>query len=232
MSISLYKASVPIFIQFLNALSSVLDKGAAFAEARKIDPEVLTGLRIYPDMHPLAWQVRSTTTHAVRACALIAGVEQPEFGDAQTTIPELKDRIAKAVDFLKTIKPDQMNGKEDKEIVLNFGSARIQVHGVVVLVEFLAAELLFPRYDVLRHPAPMRRRYRQTRLHGNAGRIVGDCAERGRLRRRSNALPQMHAVLRRQVIFGAGFHVERRVPRIAIARDAVNSELRGAVRVR
>ncbi|MGB8366402.1 MAG: DUF1993 family protein [Rhizomicrobium sp.] len=154
MSISLYNASVPIFIQFLNALSSVLDKGAAFAEARKIDPEVLTGLRIYPDMHPLAWQVRSTTTHAVRACALIAGVEQPEFGDAQTTIPELKDRIAKAVDFLKTIKPDQMNGKEDKEIVLKFGPRELNFTGLSFLLNLSLPNFYFhatTSYDILRH---------------------------------------------------------------------------------
>lgn len=153
MSISLYKASVPIFIQFLNSLSGVLDKGAAFAEARKIDPAVLTGLRVYPDMQPLAWQVRSTTTHAVRACALIAGVPQPDFGDTQTTIPELKDRIAKAIDFLKTVKPDQMNGNEDKEIVLNFGTREFKFTGLSFLLNFSLPNFYFhatTAYDILR----------------------------------------------------------------------------------
>jgi hypothetical protein len=154
MSITLYKASVPIFIQFLTALSSVLDKGAAFAETRKIDPAVLTGLRVYPDMHPLAWQVRSTTNHAVRACAQIAGVPQPDLGDGQATIPELKDRIAKAIGFLKTITPDQMNGKEDKEIVLNFGPREFKFTGLSFLLNFSLPNFYFhatTSYDILRH---------------------------------------------------------------------------------
>jgi len=153
MTISLYKASVPIFVQFLNALSSVLDKSAAFAEARKIDPAVLTAQRIYPDMYPLAWQVRSTTTHAVRACALIAGIRQPELGDGQATIPELKDRIVKAVDFLKTIKPEQMNGKEDKEVVLNLGSREFKFTGLSFLLNFCLPNFYFhaaTSYDILR----------------------------------------------------------------------------------
>jgi uncharacterized protein len=154
MSISLYKASVPIFIQFLNSLSGVLDKGAAFAEAKKIDPAVLTGLRVYPDMQPLAWQVRQVTTHAARVCAQIAGVEQPDFGDTQTTIPELKDRIAKAVDFLKTIKPEQMNGKEDKEIVLKFGPRELKFTGLSFLLNFSLPNFYFhttTAYNILRH---------------------------------------------------------------------------------
>lgn len=154
MSITLYKASIPIFIQFLNALSAVLDKGTAFAEARKIDPAVLTGLRVYPDMHPLAWQVRSTTTHAARAAAQLAGVEQPDFGDSQTTIPELKDRIAKTIDFLKTIKPDQINGKEDKEIVLKFGTREVKFTGLLFLLNFALPNFYFhatTSYDILRH---------------------------------------------------------------------------------
>lgn len=154
MSITLYKASVPIFIQFLNALSAVLDKGAAFAEARKIDPAVLTGLRVYPDMHPLAWQVRSTTNHAARACAQLAGVDQPDFGDTQTTIPELKDRIAKTVAFLTTIKPEQMNGKEDKEIVLKFGPREFKFTGLSFLLNFSLPNFYFhasTSYDILRH---------------------------------------------------------------------------------
>ena len=153
MSITLYKASVPIFIQFLNGLSGVLDKGAAFAEVRKIDPAVVAGLRVYPDMHPLSWQVRSVTNHAVRACALLAGVTQPDLGDTDTTIPELKARIAKAIDFIKTIKPDQINGQEDKEIVLNFGPREFRFTGLSFLLNFCLPNFYFhaaTSYDLLR----------------------------------------------------------------------------------
>jgi hypothetical protein len=154
MSISMYKASVPIFSQFLCALSGVLDKGAAFAEAKKIDPTVLTGMRLAPDMHPLAWQVRSTTNHAVRACAMISGVTAPDLGDNQTTVSELKERIAKTVEFVKSIKPEQMDGQEDKEIVLKFGANEFKFNGLTFLLNFCLPNFYFhaaTSYDILRH---------------------------------------------------------------------------------
>ena len=154
MSISMYKASVPVFLQFPCALSAVLDKGAAFAETKKIDPTVLTGMRLAPDMHPLAWQVRSTTNHAVRAGALIAGVPSPELGDNQTTISELKERIAKAVHFLKAIEPQQLDGQEDREIVLKVSGNELKFTGLSFLLHFCLPNFYFhaaTAYDILRH---------------------------------------------------------------------------------
>ena len=101
MSISMYKASVPIFVQFLTALSVVLDKAAAHAEARKLDQGVLLNTRLYPDMFPLVRQVRAATDHAINACGRIAGAELPTFANTEASIPELKERIAKAIDFIK-----------------------------------------------------------------------------------------------------------------------------------
>jgi hypothetical protein len=154
MSISMYKASVPVFSQFLCALSSVLDKAATFAEAKKIDPTVLTGMRLAPDMHPLAWQVRSTTNHAVRACALLAGVPQPDLGDNQATVSELKERIAKTVDFIKSLKPEQIDGQEEKEIVLKLGANEHKFTGIAFLLNFCLPNFYFhaaTSYDILRH---------------------------------------------------------------------------------
>src|ERR1700681_4409332 len=73
MTISMYKTSAPIFVQFLTSLSAVLDKAAAHAEAKKIDPVVLLNTRLYPDMHPLIRQVREATNHAASACGRAAG---------------------------------------------------------------------------------------------------------------------------------------------------------------
>ena len=79
MTFSMYKASVPIFVQFLTSLSAWLDKAAAYAEAKKIDPAVLLNTRLFPDMFPLARQVRAATDHAINACGRLAGVELPSF---------------------------------------------------------------------------------------------------------------------------------------------------------
>jgi hypothetical protein len=154
MSISLYKASVPVFSQFLVALSGVLDKAAAFAEAKKVDPTVLTGMRLAPDMHPLAWQVRTTTNHAARACAMLAGVPLPEPGDGQATVPELKERIARTVDFVNSLKPGQIDGQEEKEIVLKLGANEFKFTGLAFLLNFSLPNFYFhaaTAYDILRH---------------------------------------------------------------------------------
>jgi hypothetical protein len=110
MTISMYKASVPVFVQFLTSLSAVLDKAAAYAEAKKVEPAVLLNTRLAPDMFPLLRQVRAATDHAINACGRLAGADMPSFSNAETTIPELKDRIAKTIDFLKGLKPAQIDG--------------------------------------------------------------------------------------------------------------------------
>jgi len=191
MTISMYKTSVPIFVQFLTSLSAVLDKAAAFAEAKKVEPSVLLNTRLAPDMFPLVRQVRAATDHAVNAGARLAGIEPPSFSNTEATIPELKERIAKAVDFLKGLKPTQVDGSEDKEIKITFpsgGGAR--VHRPVAAPQQFPAQLLFPLHDRLRHSAPLRHRARQARLHGHpraalAGEGEGP-APRAFARRRSS----------------------------------------------
>src|SRR5215813_15366072 len=75
MTISMYKASVPVFVQFLTSLSAVLDKAAAYAEAKKVEPAVLLNTRLAPDMFPLVRQVRAATDHAISACGRLAGAD-------------------------------------------------------------------------------------------------------------------------------------------------------------
>src|SRR5215469_10074777 len=99
MPISMYYGSVPVFLQLLPAMSGCLDKGQAFAEARKYDPNLLLQLRLSPDMFPLARQVQQATNHAL-APGRIAGVELPKFTDTGASVAELKQRIATTVDFL------------------------------------------------------------------------------------------------------------------------------------
>ena len=113
MTISLYKASAPIFVQFLTSLSAVLDKAAAHAETKKIDPAVLLNTRLTPDMYPLLRQVREATNHAASACGRLAGADLPTFTNTETSIPELKERIAKSIDFIKGLKPTQIDGAEE-----------------------------------------------------------------------------------------------------------------------
>jgi len=154
MTISLYKISVPIFVQFLTSLSAVLDKAAAFAEAKKVDPSVLLNTRIAPDMFPLARQVRAATDHAINGAGRLAGAELPTFSNTEATIPELKDRIAKTIDFLKSLKPAQIDGTEGKEIKITFPSgATREFTGQSLLLNNSLPNFYFhctTAYDILR----------------------------------------------------------------------------------
>jgi len=155
MTISLYKASAPIFVQFLTSLSAVLDKAAAHAETKKIDPAVLLNTRLTPDMYPLLRQVREATNHAASACGQLAGADLPTFTNTETSIPELKERIAKSIDFIKGLKPTQIDGTEDKEITFKFPSgAERKFTGQALLLNFCLPNFYFhytTAYNILRH---------------------------------------------------------------------------------
>jgi hypothetical protein len=155
MTISMYKASVPIFVQFLTSLSAVLDKAAAHAEAKKIDPAVLLNTRLYPDMFPLVRQVREATNHAASACGRVAGADLPTFTNTEASVQELKERIAKTIDFIKGLNPVQIDGTEDKEITIKFPSgAERKFTGQVLLLNFCLPNFYFhytTAYDILRN---------------------------------------------------------------------------------
>jgi uncharacterized protein len=153
MSISMYQLSVPVFTRNLNALLGVLAKAETFAEARKLDQAVLLGLRIYPDMYPLNVQVVQVCTHAARAIAQLSENPQPEFGAPETTIAALRERVQRTLDFVKSAKPEQINGTEDKDIVLKFGTRELPFKGEAFLVGFTLTNFYFhytTAYNILR----------------------------------------------------------------------------------
>jgi hypothetical protein len=155
MAISMYKASVPVFVQFLTSLSAVLDKAAAFAEAKKVDPSVLLNTRLSPDMFPLVRQVRAATDHAINGAGRLAGATLPSFSNNEATIAELKERIASTIDFLKSLKPGQIDGTEDKEIRFTTPAGAVrEFTGQSLLVNNSLPHFYFhctTAYDILRH---------------------------------------------------------------------------------
>lgn len=154
MAISMYQASAPRFANMLKNLSAILDKAQAHAEAKKIDPRALTTFRLYPDMFPLYRQVHRACDQAKDAVARLAGVETPKDEDGEQTFPELKARIAKAIEFLNTIKPGQVDGTEDKEVTLKRGGQDVTYKGVQYLLGFALPNFYFhvtTAHDILRH---------------------------------------------------------------------------------
>ena len=118
MTISMYAAAIPVMSRTLNNLAAILEKGAAHAEARKIDPLVLCGSRLYPDMFPLTKQVQIAADVAKGGAARLRGQEPPRFEDTEADFPELVARINKTVAYLATFKPGQIDGSENKTVTL------------------------------------------------------------------------------------------------------------------
>jgi hypothetical protein len=150
----MYSVSVPIFIQHLTALSDTLDKAAAYAEQKKIDPSVLLGMRLYPDMYSMGRQVHEACRHPSRVCGMLAGVEGPAVGKDDGTIPELKAEIARVVDFLKGLKPSQIDGTENKNIVIKGATGDRKYAGQGLLLNHSLPNFYFhctTAYDLLRH---------------------------------------------------------------------------------
>lgn len=154
MTISMYQASAPRFVNTLGNLSAILDKAQAHAEAKGIDPLVLTASRIYPDMFPLSRQVQTATDTAKGALARLAGVEVPKYEDTEQSVVELKARIAKTVAFLEGFKPEQIDGSEDKALVIKLGRSEVSWTGMQYLLGFALPNFYFhvaTAYCILRH---------------------------------------------------------------------------------
>lgn len=124
MSLSLYAASVPVLLQMLRSLDAVLAKAEAHAKEKKIDPNALLQARLFPDMFALTKQVQVASDFAKGISARLAGVDVPSYADNEQSFEELRARIAKTVSFIEAIKPEQIDGKEEREIVLFPGTER------------------------------------------------------------------------------------------------------------
>jgi hypothetical protein len=150
----MYQASAPRFANTLKNLAAILDKAQAYAEMRKIDPLVLTSARLYPDMFALARQVQIACDTAKGAVARLAGVEVPKHEDSEKTFAELKARIAKTLEFIAGVKPAQVDGSEEREIVLKLQGNDVKFKGLQYLLGFAWPNFYFhavTAYDILRH---------------------------------------------------------------------------------
>jgi hypothetical protein len=154
MSLSMYQASVPQFIRMLTNLIGILEKGAAHCDARKIDPLALTQYRLYPDMFNLARQVQTACDHARNAAARLAGQEAPRLENTEQTFPELIGRVRDTIAYLETFKAGQIDGTENREVVVKRGETVNTYRGQDYLVQRALPNFYFhvtTAYDILRH---------------------------------------------------------------------------------
>ena len=149
MPLSMYQASIPLLVRGLENLSAVLKKGEAHPDAA-----VLVESRLAPDMFTLAGQVQRASDTAKGCAARLAGIDNPSFPDTETSFAQLQERIAKTIDFLKGLKPAQIDGSEDKAISFKAGPYILNFTGTSYLTTFVMPNFFFhatTAYDILRH---------------------------------------------------------------------------------
>jgi len=154
MALSLYDLSVPVFTRGLGQLAHLLDKGLAHAQAHDIDTATLVGARLAPDMFTLAGQVQSASDASKLGAARLAGITAPSFPDTETTYEELQARVAKTLDFLKTVDRASIDGFESRAVVVKSRRGEMHFTADRYLLQFALPNFFFhltTAYGVLRH---------------------------------------------------------------------------------
>jgi len=153
MSLSMYQASVPAFLQMLNNLTAMFEKAEAFITERKVEEVVLLNWRLAPDMFALTRQVQIAADFAKGTTARLAGAAVPSYADEEKSFAEIKQRLAKTVTFVQGFKAADIDGSEDRDITLTIGGQEMRFKGLPYLVHFSLPNFYFhatTAYDILR----------------------------------------------------------------------------------
>ncbi|GLQ91883.1 DUF1993 domain-containing protein [Dyella acidisoli] len=153
MSLSMYQASVPLFLRALTNLHHVLKLGEKHANEKSVEGSVMLHTRLIPDMLPLVKQVQIATDMAKNGAARLAGVDPLKFEDNETSFDELYQRIERAIEYIKSFKPEQIDGSETRTITLKMRRGDMNFEGQAYLLHFVIPNLFFhctTTYDILR----------------------------------------------------------------------------------
>jgi uncharacterized protein len=143
MTISMYQASVPVFLRALTNLRAVLQKGEAFAGEKGFAPDVLVQTRLIADMLPLVRQVQIATDMAKNGACRLAGIDPPKFEDDETTYAQLYARIDRAIEVIRGVDAAQLDGSETRAITLQMGNGEMKFEGQSYLLDFVIPNLFF-----------------------------------------------------------------------------------------
>ena len=154
MTITMHSASVPVFERMLGNLLGWLDKAEAHAQAKKFDTSVYLAARLAPDMLPFTKQIQIACDAAKFGVARLAGVEAPKFADDETTLDQLRERVRKTLDFIRSVPAAQVDGTEDKDVTVPRRDGSITMKGQAYLQRFVLPNFFFhvtTTYALLRH---------------------------------------------------------------------------------
>jgi hypothetical protein len=152
--LSIHDATIPPLIRALSNLASILKKGEEYADEKKVEHQVLLNSRLFVDMYPLTRQVQIATDMSKGAGARLAAIEIPKYEDNETSFAELQARIAKTIAFLDSIKPEQLEGAEVRDIIITIRKTDIKFSGQDYLLKWVLPNVYFhvtTAYNILRH---------------------------------------------------------------------------------
>jgi uncharacterized protein len=151
---TLHQITLPIFLRHLNGLASCLKKAQGLYTEKKYDESSLLAYRLFPDMFTLTRQVQATTDHARNCAALLAGVDAPKYEMNEKSLADLIARVEKSVAFIKTVTPEQVNGAEEKTIVVKVMDREMNYKGIDLALNRALPNFYFhvtTAYNILRH---------------------------------------------------------------------------------
>jgi uncharacterized protein len=151
---SFHDAVVPAFLQILGSLSGILTKAETYCKAKNIQPDVLLGARLYPDMLPLTKQIQIASDFAAKTCARLTGSEVPSTPDTEKTFDELKQRLARTADYVRAFKPAQFDGADSRDVTFPVGPTSMTLKGQQFLNAFAFPNFYFhaaTAHGILRH---------------------------------------------------------------------------------
>lgn len=154
MSVSMFKLSVPVFIRGLNVLAGLLDKAESHAAQKKIPLEDLFNARLAPDMLPLSAQIQRVSDTSKNTIGRLTGATAPSFPDEEKTFAELRERIAKTIAYLETVKPSDLENSDSREIIVKFGKLSFTFPGDDYMLKFALPNFFFhvtTAHDILRN---------------------------------------------------------------------------------
>ncbi|WP_438392633.1 DUF1993 domain-containing protein [Caballeronia sp. DA-9] len=154
MSVSMYRASIPVFIRGLEVLVSLIDKAEAHAQEKGLADTDITAARLIDDMLPFTGQIQRASDTSKLSAVRLSGVEAPSFDDTETTFAQLRERLTNTLSYLKSIDKSTLEGSEAREITLKQRAGELKFNGSDYLFLFALPNFYFhvvTAYDILRH---------------------------------------------------------------------------------
>jgi hypothetical protein len=151
--LALHTLAIPTFVTSLQALDAILEKAEAFCATKKIDPAVMAATRLIPDMLPLTRQVLIACDFAKNGSARLAGVEPPVFEDTETTLAQLRERIARTIAYVQSVDPALIDAAPGRIVEMKTRTNRLRQEASLHLVHFILPNFYFhvtTAYAILR----------------------------------------------------------------------------------